>query len=334
MDKYQQFEIKSSDNDAVEFYHENPVAFYNEDDLLKDISITDFLGNEDNSLTMEHYNAFNIIGEYLLGYCYNSLPPFARKEKYEEGCDNFLNNLHEDLSILQKDNNGVRPFEIECPKIAWGFTAFLITHSIIDTKGRLRVKIGGQEKTLIFLEERYLKSQKENYDKLKEDDYEYYSANSCNDEIRELDTLFIKQHIEQERNLLERTKKGNNSDIIGAYLNYSEKYIEFLENKYIEVNREQEVLSDSINNENDSTIKKYPEKLLELFRGKDYLIDSLNGLSDKQIAYCIKKWAKEKDKSGKPLIENPDNALKSSFAEELKNAGIITQSKRTFRDRL
>ncbi len=334
MDKYQQFEIKSSDNDAVEFYHKNPVAFYNEDDLLKDITTKDLNENEENSLTMEHYNAFNIIDKYVFGYCYNSLPPFARAQIRKEGCCSFMEILNKDCSILQKDNHGNRRIETECPKIAWGFTAFLITNSIIDTKGRLRVKIGEQEKTLIFLEEQYLKSQKENYYNLKKDDYDYYSANSCNDEIRELDTLFIKQHIEQERNLLERTKKGNNSDIIGAYLNYSEKYIEFLENKYIEINREQEVVSDSINNENDPTKKIYPKKLLELFRGKDYLIDSLNGLSDKQIAYCIKKWAKEKDPYGKPLIENPDNALKSSFAEELKNAGIISQSKRTFRDRL
>ena len=220
MDKYQQFEIKSSDNDAVEFYHKNPVAFYNEDDLLKDITTKDLNENEENSLTMEHYNAFNIIDKYVFGYCYNSLPPFARAQIRKEGCCSFMEILNKDCSILQKDNHGNRRIETECPKIAWGFTAFLITNSIIDTKGRLRVKIGEQEKTLIFLEEQYLKSQKENYYNLNKDDYKYYSINSCNDEIRELDTLFIKQHIEQERNLLERTKKGSNSDIIGAYLNY------------------------------------------------------------------------------------------------------------------
>lgn len=132
MDKYQQFEIKSSDNDAVEFYHKNPVAFYNEDDLLKDITTKDLNENEENSLTMEHYNAFNIIDKYVFGYCYNSLLPFARAQIRKEGCCSFMEILNKDCSILQKDNHGNRRIETECPKIAWGFTAFLITHSDID----------------------------------------------------------------------------------------------------------------------------------------------------------------------------------------------------------
>lgn len=334
MDKYKQFEIEKSENDDIAYSNNNKIPCYNEEDMFKDVTTNDIYGNEENSLTMEHYNAFNIIDKYILGYCYNCLTPFARTQIHKEGCCSFMEILNKDCSILQKDNHGNRRIETECPKIAWGFTAFLITNSIIDTKGRLRVKIGEQEKTLIFLEEQYLKSQKENYYNLKKDDYDYYSANSCNDEIRELDTLFIKQHIEVERNLLERTKKGSNSDIIGAYLNYSERYIEFIGNKDKDVNSKQEVVSDSIDNQNNSTIKKYPEKLLKLFRGKKNLIDSLIGLSDEEIASSINNWAKEKDKFGKPLIENPQNRLRKAYATSLKEEGLIKMSIENFRKKL
>ena len=58
------------------------------------------------------------------------------------------------------------------------------------------------------------------------------------------------------------------------------------------------------------------------------------GLSDGEIARKIKGWAKEKDKLGKPLIENPENGLKLRFAEELKANGIIKLSIKTFRTKL
>ena len=58
------------------------------------------------------------------------------------------------------------------------------------------------------------------------------------------------------------------------------------------------------------------------------------GASDDEIARKIKGWAKEKDKLGKPLIENPENGLKSRFAKELKANGIIKQSEKTFRIKL
>lgn len=335
MDKYQQFEIKSSDNDAVEFYHKNPVAFYNEDDLLKDITTKDLNENEENSLTMEHYNAFNIIDKYMFGYCYNSLPPFARAQIRKEGCCSFMEILNKDCSILQKDNHGNRRIETECPKIAWGFTAFLITHSDIDKEEGWFIDNNTKDlEPLVFFEELYFYTQKNNYYIQNKRYYKSYSKYKMNDKISELDTQFIKQHIELERNLLERTKKGSYSDIIGAYLNYSERYIEFLENKYKEINREQEAVSDNIDNQNNSTIKKYPEKLLKLFRGKKNLIDSLIGLSDEEIASSINNWAKEKDKFGKPLIENPQNRLRKAYATSLKEEGLIKMSIENFRKKL
>lgn len=75
----------------------------------------------------------------------------------------------------------------------------------------------------------------------------------------------------------------------------------------------------------------YSDKLLGLFNGNENLIQELAGKSDDEIAAMIKKWAKEKDKFGKPLIGNPGNNLKKAFAEALKEANIISMSSDRFR---
>lgn len=85
--------------------------------------------------------------------------------------------------------------------------------------------------------------------------------------------------------------------------------------------------------ENDSGVH-YSNELLKLFREHVELINELSGLSDDEIATKIKKWAKDKDESGKAMIENPANNLKTSFARELKRAGIIQLSERSFRNKL
>ena len=78
----------------------------------------------------------------------------------------------------------------------------------------------------------------------------------------------------------------------------------------------------------------YSDGLLDLFHNNTHLIAELVGLSDDEIAIKIKGWAKEKDKLGKPLIENPENNLKSSFARELKANGIIRLTAKNFREKL
>lgn len=78
----------------------------------------------------------------------------------------------------------------------------------------------------------------------------------------------------------------------------------------------------------------YTPELLRLFHKRVKLIDELIGKSDNEIAALINKWAGEKDKFGKPLIENPYNNLKTAFAEALKENRIIKLSVRSFRDKL
>ena len=71
----------------------------------------------------------------------------------------------------------------------------------------------------------------------------------------------------------------------------------------------------------------YSDDLIKLFNGNTNLIEQLIGKSDNDIAHLIKKWAKEKDKFGKPLIENPDNyGNKQKFANVLLANGIVKNS--------
>lgn len=71
----------------------------------------------------------------------------------------------------------------------------------------------------------------------------------------------------------------------------------------------------------------YSDDLIKLFNGNTNLIEQLIGKSDNDIAHLIKKWAKEKDKFGKPLIENPDNyGNKQKFANALLANRIVKNS--------
>ena len=80
--------------------------------------------------------------------------------------------------------------------------------------------------------------------------------------------------------------------------------------------------------------RKYSEGLLKLFHGHVELLDKLVGLPDQEIAIKIDKWAREKDKFGKPLIENPGNHSKTAYARALKENGLIELSEASFRKRL
>lgn len=86
--------------------------------------------------------------------------------------------------------------------------------------------------------------------------------------------------------------------------------------------------------DNEAKQQQYSKELVDLFHGHRELIDELVGKSDKEIATSIKKWAKTKDDSGRPLIENPSNRMQSAFAKELKQNGLIKLSEESFRKKL
>lgn len=75
---------------------------------------------------------------------------------------------------------------------------------------------------------------------------------------------------------------------------------------------------------------QYSKELLNLFNGHEDEINKLIGKSNNEVAAAIKKLNGEKDKFGKPQIQNYKDNLKSKFARELKKAGIITLSENRF----
>lgn len=80
----------------------------------------------------------------------------------------------------------------------------------------------------------------------------------------------------------------------------------------------------------EKTHTKYSKELLNLFNGHEDEINKLIGKSNDEVAAAIKKLNGEKDKFGKPQIQNYKDNLKSEFARELKKAGIITLSENRF----
>lgn len=84
----------------------------------------------------------------------------------------------------------------------------------------------------------------------------------------------------------------------------------------------------------ETTNNVYSTILLRLFHNNIYLIDEIVGSSDDEIAKKIKQWAKERDKFGKPLIENPENNLRTAFAKALKANNLIKCSIDIFRRKL
>lgn len=98
-----------------------------------------------------------------------------------------------------------------------------------------------------------------------------------------------------------------------------------------------EIPDEEVENEEQAeneTYAKYSPELLKLFKNHTELINELVGKSDNEILKQIQVWAREKDKYGKMLIENPANNLRAEYARELKNAGIINLSAETFRRKL
>lgn len=113
-------------------------------------------------------------------------------------------------------------------------------------------------------------------------------------------------------------------DLISVMLEYPKYSLNTMQMEWLEEYRNSIVTAYV-----DVTINEpsYSDDLIKLFNGNTNLIEQLIGKSDNDIAHLIKKWAKEKDKFGKPLIENPDNyGNKQKFANALLANGIVKNS--------
>lgn len=148
------------------------------------------------------------------------------------------------------------------------------------------------------------------YRTINKDDYSYYKENGYNKEYDNLNKRFAIEHVRSEIELLERTKEKAFSPAVSLIARASD-YISWVTGEKAD---------------------SYPVGLLHLFRNRTDLINTLTGDDDRRTARKITEWAH------KGFIENPRNATNDvsrvAFARELKKAGLIRCSERTFRDYL
>ena len=288
----------------------NGIKFHKESDMLKWYKENIGLGVIEDEMIMEEYQINNKLDTHVLGGCYNSIPYFLRMQERQEGYESwFEGSLNKHASVLVEGN-----YEELCPKVAWGVTAYLAGYAEIDKELGLCFLIEGTEvgKERLFLE--YLNLCKSVYLAKNKRKYDHYKASKDELSLARLDRSFHEQHLADERGYIERSTVD---DLLlgGRLKSVAEEYLSFVIR-----------LKDGTPGEPSNIKREYSDDLVQLFKGHTELINELIGKSDKEISSLIKRWSKEKDKFGKPLIENPDNNLKTSFATALKNAGMIKKS--------
>lgn len=286
----------------------NGTHYYYETDMFKRwTERTNFPFQNVCHVAMERY-IFNDCFGVRVAYCRNSIPPYARMEKTTGS--SWFDTISPDSYIIGSDEAGCVILDKECPKIAWGFTAFLMACLFVDEKGRYRYRIGGKNASVMEIMQAYHSNMFGLYRALNKDDYSYYKENGYNEECDNLNKRFAVEHVRSEIDLLERTREKAFSPAVSLIARAS-GYISWVRG---------------------GKTDSYPVGLLHLFRNRTDLINTLTGDDDRRTARKITEWA------NKGFIENPRNATNDvsrvAFARELKKAGLIRCSERTFRDYL
>ena len=178
----------------------NGIKFHKESDMLKWYKENTGFGIVEDHRIMEEYQINNKLDTHVLGGCYNSIPYFLRMQERQEGHESWFEALHEHASVLVEGN-----YEKLCPKVAWGFTAYLACHTKIDKELGLCFLIEGTEvgKERLFLE--YLNLCKSVYLAKNKRKYDHYKASKDELSLARLDRSFHEQHLQQEESLITRT---------------------------------------------------------------------------------------------------------------------------------
>lgn len=281
----------------------NTMDVYKEEELLKTIN---------GKFIVEAYRCKRI-GSTVIGLCKNSSPMFCRQESDipETECS-WMQVLNDQSSILKHDGQEVEYNSI-CPKIAWGITAYILFYSDKDDQGDIYFEINDEAVTEQVLFDSYFSL---NENKYKTDNKKRYKSCISRKKTNDFDKEFIEYHISQEESLINK----QNTSIPDYIKDKAKEYIEWIRSN----RNDKEIDNAHINT------TKYPPELLDLFNGHEDEINKLIGKSNDEVAAAIKKLNGEKDKFGKPQIQNYKDNLKSKFARELKKAGIITLSENRF----
>lgn len=200
----------------------NSVPYFKEKDMLKWSKRFIAPGVIGPHLIMEGYQINNSFDTHVLGGCYNSIPYFLRMQERQEGHESwFEGSLNKHASVLVEGN-----YEKLCPKVAWGFTAYLACHTKIDEEFGLCFYLKGSEvaKERLFLEYHYLC--RKAYISTNYENYSFYEENKDYEGIASVYYFFYKDHIRQERRYIRQCIiddllfEGQLKKIAGEYLEY------------------------------------------------------------------------------------------------------------------
>lgn len=284
----------------------NTIIIYEEEKLLKTLN---------GKFIVEAYNVKRE-GCSTIGLCTNSSPVFCRIQNDIPDSDcSWMEILTLSPSILKHDEVE-KEYNLCCPKIAWGITAYLYFYSHIDSKGRRIFKINQKITNQVDIFHSYYNLCKEHYATQNREDYDFYQFKGETDNFNR---EFLEKHIQQEEFLINKNQSHNLSELIEL----GKEYIEWAKECCI---------NNKPANSNRKEYSKYSNDLLDLFNGNEKLINELIGKSDDEKAQLIREWNKGND--GKPLIKNFKNRLRKEFAKQLKEAGLISESIENFRKKL
>lgn len=154
----------------------------------------------------------------------NSAPMYCRMEdEHTDGEQWVTYRVNKDSSIIK---NNI--YETICPKVAWGFSAYLISvcRGIININGKQCINV-----SIVEAYNSYYNNCLSFFKDGHKDNILYYSDNGMEDKIKSLIDNFTTEHLENERALLEKTINAKSPLLdIGNFFDIAEGYFSFVEN--------------------------------------------------------------------------------------------------------
>ncbi len=180
--------------------------YYKECDLLKRWEEPNaFNSNNRERMAKECFNYVSCICGHTLGYCFNSVPTFLRVQKL---CDGQLslfrpNALNTGSQCLRAEEDGSLPYDKQCPKVAWGITAFILRHSRENEYTGVVYRLNSEWTEIEELFSAYYLERKNIYNNVHREGYEMHAKHT--DIITQLDEAFLADHKKEEDDCLQRT---------------------------------------------------------------------------------------------------------------------------------
>ena len=189
-----------------------------------------------------------------VGCCYNSIPMYARLEEDIPKIRtlSYIGQISSpDHHALEVQENGKTLYDNMCPKIAWGFTAFILPNAEFNSNGKIE-----SFNNLPALCNEYYNWSYEIYQQ--EHRNEYNNAVASN-QIDVFNSMFAEKHLNEERKLLNKCKI---TSLGNSYLSATHKYHDYVQAKITteeEEQQEEEIVVGRFTYK-ESNLDQYPNK--------------------------------------------------------------------------